>query len=217
MPQQKNCPKCGKNSTDYNFINDFCLEHFLEELFRSLESKKIRIKKCRQCKKLKIISPNSKEFLWVEEKDQKFFLFLVSKIGLPKNLITQIEGLEKNILKIKIENKPYLIPLKIDFLETICENCKKNSKSFKSIIQIRGQKNNIQKFYSFLLNLLEKEKIRILKQEHLAEGPNIFVDEKQKLVFLFSLYKIKFLRTSKLVGQRRDGKRIYLDTFLIKV
>ncbi|MEM3362509.1 MAG: NMD3-related protein [Candidatus Anstonellaceae archaeon] len=216
---QKCCPKCGKDSSAYNFENDFCLEHFLENFFNSIHLKKIRIKRCTQCNKFKIFYNNNKDFLWVEKNNKKFLFFLLEKLNLPPSIFKKIsiEKLEKNILKLKIEDKVYELILNLGFEDLLCKNCKEKSKSYSSIIQLRGDSLKIQEFYLFLKKLLDQENIKIFKVQELKEGKNLYVDKKEELVLLFSRNKIKFVRTSKLVGQKRDGKRIFLDTFLIKV
>lgn len=211
------CPKCGKISSSINILGDFCLEHGLEQKFSFLPPK-IKFFYCTSCKKIKIFSKEEKKILWVEKESKEFFDFLFQKLKIFKELNIKHAYLKNNILHFQIENLYHSIHLKLIFSPSFCEQCKrKNSRGFKSIIQLRGPKEKIQEFKKFLSKNFSFYDIFIIKEEMLKEGENLFVSEKEKLLQIFSEKKIKFLRTSKLVGQRRDGKKIYLDTFLIRL
>lgn len=86
---------------------------------------------------------------------------------------------------------------------------------FEAIVQLRGDKTKIEKYKKKILKALNRYTF-VAKELSLPEGIDIYVGQKGKIQQIFRDLKLKTVRSKKLSGQRRDGKRLYRDTFLVR-
>ena len=87
---------------------------------------------------------------------------------------------------------------------------------FEAIVQLRGDKQQIERYRK----KITKELLRytfIAKTIELPEGVDIYVGQKERLQEIFHSMKLKSTRSKTLSGQRRDTKRLYRDTFLVRL
>jgi NMD protein affecting ribosome stability and mRNA decay len=214
----KFCPKCAKSSQEVEFLEDFCLEHAIENKIKFFK-KNLELYICTKCNKIKIFNFSTSSSEWVEQDSKKFadYLFKKLKINLPIKIDDLKLNLSTGLVELKFKKQIFSFFIKIKLKKVLCNSCSiSNSRSYQAIIQLRGEKQKIDFLYQKFQKLFLEYKIHQIKEKELKEGIDLFVSPKQNVVLLLSDKKIKFLRTSKLVGQRRDGKKIYLDTFLIK-
>ena len=205
------------------FLGQFCLFDAIEQKLK-IFNKKIALKRCPSCKKFKILVNGTE--VWVE-KNQKLFLdYILEKLNkaldydffsLPKEH-SFINLSDDFSLEFQIKQKTYRLTPSVRFLDLLCPSCKEKSfQSYEAIVQLRGEQQRILDFEFYLEKNFKKFQIKIVKKQELKEGVNLFCKPKNKIVNFFSEKRIKFVRTSKLVGQRKNGQKIYLDTFLLRL
>jgi NMD protein affecting ribosome stability and mRNA decay len=219
----KYCPVCSKSSEQVPFLGQFCIFDAIDQKLKHF-NKKIILKRCPSCKKFKILV-NGNEF-WVEPNQKLFLDYILEKLSIAfgEDFFLFLKKYSSNILledftlEFQIEKKVYKIKLLVQFLDSLCPVCKeKSSQSYEAIVQLRGEGQKILDYESYLEKNFKKFQIRIVKKQSLKEGLNLFCKPKSRIVEFFSEKGIKFIRTTKLVGQRKNGQRIYLDTFLLRL
>ncbi|MFH1306230.1 MAG: NMD3-related protein, partial [Candidatus Micrarchaeota archaeon] len=122
------------------------------------------------------------------------------------------EGVWKGI----IEGAEYSCPVEIAIEKIMCKNCSRASSGyFEAIIQLRGEKGKIDKYLKKIVRRVGKNN-SISKIEEMHGGVDVYVAFKKEIGEILSEGGMKFARTRKLVGERRDGRRIYRDTYLVR-
>ncbi len=203
------CPKCGKNSSEADFIDAFCTDCYPAKIKCPT---KLRVTQCRSCEKLRISAD------WVIFSKKKISEFVVSKCkgeftSGEYDMETEIATLtvEKEGSKAKITKR---ILLQIE--PTLCRNCSRVSGGyFQGIVQIRGPEKKVEKYAEMLYKKL-KDRTFIAKEEEKHGGLDIYVGNSKAVVALLATLKVDATITTKLAGVDQ-GRRFYRTTFLIRL
>ncbi len=107
-------------------------------------------------------------------------------------------------------------PVEIIYSPSLCDTCSKSAGSYsEAIIQLRGNKEKIEKYIDKLQSRIRR-KTFISRTVSLSEGIDFYVGDKVEALRALQNFDLDYLRTEKLVGQRKDGRRIYRSTFRVR-
>lgn len=203
------CPKCGKKSSEADFIDAFCVDCYPANIKCPT---KLRATQCRTCEKLRIGTD------WVAYSPKKLSEFVIGKC---RGEFTSGEyDLESGIATFTIEKQGSAAKVTRRIIlviePTLCRNCSRVSGGyFQGIIQLRGPKNKVEKYAQMIYKKLEK-KTFFAKEEEKHGGLDIYVGNSKAVVALISELKVDATITTKLAGVEQ-GKRFYRTTFLIRL
>lgn len=227
------CPRCGKSSTKISFVGDFCLGCTLESKRQVLPDYiEIVI-----CPKTGVIRTSGKA-----EPKQKAQRYSVSKKKVGEKWIKPDNALIKQMVKrpfkragfdckykmgdkfvtiylmsVDGERIEYKHPFEIRYKKILSPMAGRAAGGyFEAIVQLRGDRTKMERFKRKILKELNKYTF-IAKEVELHEGIDIYVGQKGRIQEIFRDLKLKTVRSKKLSGQRRDGKRLYRDTFLVRL
>ncbi len=219
---KKFCPKCGRE-TD-KFYDNLCKNCFLEKI--SISKKlpdKIVARICKSCNKIHIESYSDYE---IENAFEKFLAKTLKKENVKiikydiignkaiVNLESEIKGLKKS------EEKQISLILK----KFLCKFCNlKGGKYFRAILQIRADKEKVEKTLTEIENLIKK----INREDNFAfisaldrreEGIDIYLGSKsaadRMARYLKDKYNVK-VKISRTLFAVKTGKKVYRDTLLV--
>jgi len=218
---RKICPKCGKETEI--FVEKFCLDCYRKEFEKKLKIPKVQtIYVCKYCGKYSFSKKylfntfeeainhyiNHSDFFKVEsEMEKKFELndnFLIAKFYRDNLLVLQKE--------VEIREKPFT-----------CKFCAmKNSGYKQAIIQLRFDvSEKLLKEIEDLVNRKNKEDFLsfISKIEKSEKGIDLYIGSKKVAYEILNLIASKFpieYKVSRTLVGVKEGKRLYLDTILIR-
>ncbi|MEM4634101.1 MAG: NMD3-related protein [Candidatus Anstonellaceae archaeon] len=100
--------------------------------------------------------------------------------------------------------------------ETVCNVCAMlNSRYYEAIIQLRGERKEIQKAFLLLQRKISSRSV-IPKVEELKEGIDIYCASRSEAISALNAQGFGFLRTEKLAGEK-NGRRLYRTTLLVRL
>ncbi len=203
------CPKCGKKSSETRFIEAFCVDCYPVNIRCPT---KVEIEQCKNCEKIRLSGD------WTEYSRKKIGELVISRcrgefseahydLDSQTASFTISKGREQITTNRQITVEPRI---------TMCLYCSRISGGyFEGIIQLRGDRKKVERVGGRLISILAK-KTFINKEEEKDGGLDIFVGSSKAVTGLLSDLRIKADMTSKLVG-RKEGKRLYRTTFLIRL
>lgn len=200
------CPKCGRKSGDIEFIEAFCADCYPAKIKLP---KKLEIEQCKACEKVRIRGewmPYSKKAVAEHVAGKCRGEFDSVEYDMDEaNLIFTVKGKKKVVLAANVEIKTVM-----------CAYCSRMSGGYyEGLIQLRGNPKKINKYADIFFKKLSK-KTFIAKEEEKHGGLDIYVGSSKAVVNLLPELKVDALITKKLVG-RREGKRLYRTTFLLRL
>ena len=206
----KLCPRCGSLSSQKKFVGDFFLDCFSSRI--KLECpRKITVPLCASCGKIR-----AKD--WVEMSERNLEEFILSKCkGDYANARFSLEPTSKIIFTFEGGGSSIELArdVELEFQKTNCQACSRRSSGyFEAIVQVRGEKEKIEKLAQRIAIKLEKS-TTISKTEEKKEGIDYYVVSKKTAGAVLSSLRLTFTVSNKLFGVK-DGQRIYRTTFCVR-
>lgn len=212
---EKICPKCGASNKEKTFVGAFCIDCANIKLE---PPKKITIHVCKECNRIKI--------------KKKWMPYSIKAIESEIKRLTKGE-FEDMVLNINTGELKFVIKVEGNFIEVkkkinikliygLCNKCTGSRGGYyEGIIQIRMKEEKkadtakIKRIADKLIKAINKESF-VSKIVELKEGIDLYIGDKRKAIEILSFFGLKYKRTRKLYGLKK-GKRVYRDTFLIRV
>jgi len=210
---EKICPRCGVSSKSRSFVGTFCIDCKLKDVKIEIPSK-IKIQSCKSCGRIKFAN-------WQERSKE-----LLEKI-IAKHAKGEFEGLKISHLNdgrcsvsflVRFDLAPFEVKreLEINFDEKLCEECyRKVSGYYEAIIQLRGDKKKVDRFFEKLRGGLAKRTFISKLVEH-KNGIDIYVGSRDATAEILSYYNLKPSISDKLYGIK-EGKRLFRRTYCIRL
>jgi len=235
------CPKCGKEITDQNTINNFCLDCYLKD-HEIIVIPKIEISYCVKCSKVKY---SAKLYDTLEdaekaiEKHIKIKELDTGKLSVKLNLNFEKGDYSVTVtLKALVEQKVITIEKKerIILKKEVCQVCSRVAGSyFTTILQIRFLDKNIKEkignnIYNQVYDMVDsinssgknsaESTIHIVKEEVQKTGIDFYLDNVRlthsiMTSLLKSQYAVDHKISNTLFGLNKEGQRTYRHTFCI--
>ena len=227
------CPRCGASSQKTPFVEEFCLPCHLESKQRVLPTS-VEIVICPTTGKIRVsgnpdTSDRPQRYAMSKKKigekwikpDNSLLKQIIKrpfkragfecKYKMKDNFVTILfEGVDGGIIE-------YKHPLNIIYKKLLSPMAGRAAGGyFEAIIQLRGDRLQIERYRKKILKALDRHTF-IAKEEKLPEGIDIYVGQKEQLQEILRDMKLKTVRSKTLSGQRRDTKRLYRDTFLVRL
>ncbi|PIT84271.1 hypothetical protein COU37_04390 [Candidatus Micrarchaeota archaeon CG10_big_fil_rev_8_21_14_0_10_45_29] len=227
------CPRCGKSDDKISFVGEFCIDCTLEKKKEKMPSE-VEVELCVKCERVRsgLInarksqkSPQSQRYNNRVRGGEKW-------IKLDNKILKEIVWLEfkKKGFSGKFDAKnntwhgtfgeeavPYSVPVQIKYNKQVCQICSRSTSGyFEAIIQVRGEMEKVKRVCAKLKKRIGKNNF-LPKTVEKKEGIDIYVGFKKSIPEILNDEGYKFVRTVTLSGERRDTKRLYRDTFLIRV
>ena len=225
------CPKCGKSSNNDPFVGDFCLQCHLDSKKQSLpDSAEIVI--CPMTGQIRITAHN--------EPHQKAQRYSVSTKRIGEKWVKPDNSLIKQIVKRPFKRAgfdckyklgdefitiyfdgahgriEYKHPFELKYTKLLSPMAGRAAGGyFEAVVQLRGDSEQVERYRKKIKKELERHTF-IAKDLDLPEGVDLYVGQKEQIQKILRDMKLKSERSKKLSGQRRDGKRLYRDTFLVR-
>ena len=200
------CPKCGKKSSQIEFVDAFCIDCYPVKIKIPDE---LEFERCTRCERTRFGGE------WMHYNEQKFAKHIIDKCkgefeSAEYDLDRQVATFLMSASKTKIER---MIPVNIK--KTICQQCSRMSGGYyEAIIQLRGDPLKVRGHAEMFIKKLAKRTF-IAKEDEKDNGLDIYVGNSKVIVEIVADLGLKTLITKKLIG-RDQGKRLYRTTFLIR-
>ncbi|VVB70089.1 NMD3 family protein [uncultured archaeon] len=199
------CVKCGKREA---VKNNLCEECFLDS-YEVYKFKDVTLSICPKCGK-KVIVPYA-----------TLTDFLKAKIKGNVTVTSAILDEGNRIIHYKILPDGFIHSLEVDkpitILKDLCQDCSRLASGyFEAIIQLRGDKDRIERTYLKVEKKLTDNKTKIVKVEQLKEGLDLYVFSTRITGQVLGFLKLKFETSKKLAG-RINGRNVYRTSFLVRL
>ncbi|MDE1865707.1 MAG: hypothetical protein KGH94_03685 [Candidatus Micrarchaeota archaeon] len=209
----KYCPTCNRSSEDCLFVGEFCEFCTADKLKKGIP-KQMRVLQCRFCKRVKV----GNTFIEAGNERRVLGKAIMHQIG---------EGFEVGVLEFGRNNiARCMITKKFDegkvaFEQDIviklqhetCQRCYRISAGYyQGIVQLRGNREKMDRMAGKLNRYLERRGGYITKVEEVQNGVDIYVSDKEAANNFFIDHDFKPLRSFRLWGVKR-GKRVYRNTY----
>ncbi len=207
---EKICPVCGAKSGSIQFIGPYCLAHVpIAPKF----PESIEIQKCK-CGRIFI---DNKWSLYDEEKVLKYALEKVKGVGeqvaydLDSGYVTAMIPFKGSLIQVQ-KNVPLV------FRNATCLECSRLSGgAFQAIIQVRSKNHEKAGRKAASIAKFLSTKSFVCKEEELKEGFDIYAGERAQAIKALNFFKLGYVRTEKLHGQTKEGKRLFRTTLLVRL
>lgn len=202
------CPKCGRTEKETKFLEAFCIDCYPFS-FRIPDS--VEIETCKRCGRLRIRGE------WAEFNKAEMEDYIASKCKGEFESVKYDSEEQKAVFTVKKGDVSISVPRSIEYIKkiTICPDCSRRAGGyFEATIQLRGSEEKIAKYSKMLIHLL-KSKTFITKVEEKDSGIDILVGSTKAVFEACGEIGLRTVITRKLMG-RREGKRYYRATFLIR-
>lgn len=208
---EKICPKCGASSLKSEFVADFCKNCALDMKTANMPLE-VEVVICPLCSRVRIGG------VWIEKADAA----IREKVETEFRKMGAVGKYKNNKFvghfRIGGQKGKFERDVEIKYLKNPCILCNRSTSGyFEAILQLRGDEEKVQKCLARLKKELMRFENFIPKEEEMHGGVDLYLGYKKDIEYVLHRLKLKFERTKKLSGQRRDGKRIYRDTFLIRL
>lgn len=206
------CPHCGEDDSKRSFVGDICFECALGKKSKDLPAG-FRITVCSKCEKMlwdgKYIPYDQRKIL---AKMKRMF----EKSGFELSRYLWLEQIAKVILKLSGASQMFDYRFPLEIQKVCCPSCSKQAGNyFEAIIQLRGDPKKVEQSKKKIIKRIEKNSfIQDVRAVH--SGFDIYVGYKKSVPDALKWLEVKPKITHKLSGQRKDGKRLYRTTYLIK-
>ncbi|MCD6477812.1 MAG: 60S ribosomal export protein NMD3 [Candidatus Aenigmarchaeota archaeon] len=215
------CPKCGRKTN--KLYDGLCKDCFLEEKNLFSIPKRIEVKVCKSCGRVKlggrwkrvkspdeiikkhIKSKGEIENIKIDKKQINDNSFLVNVLVRGK-----IYGLEKTE-----KRKTILVKKKV-----LCDLCGKvKGGYYEAIIQLRSNnENKIKQAYEIIGKLIKNRDGFITKTERTKNGIDIYITPKNLInTIVKNVPNVKKKEKSYSLATRKDGRNLYRTTILLRL
>ncbi len=211
------CPTCDRSSADCQFIGEFC-EFCLAEKLKRKVPKSIKVLQCRFCKRVKVGNT------FIEPGNEKRVLgkAIMHHIG-SEFEVGVLEFGRKGIAKCVFTKKfdegqvSFEADIEVKRLHETCQRCFRISAGYyQGIVQLRGNREKMDRIMAKLGRYLERRAAYITKVEDVASGLDIYVSNKEAANNFFMDHDLKPLRSFRLWGMKK-GKKVYRNTYSLHV
>ncbi|HIH23061.1 TPA: hypothetical protein HA238_05000 [Candidatus Micrarchaeota archaeon] len=208
------CPRCGAKSSEKEFIDSFCVD-CSEVKIKSPKENYFKIVRCKQCERALLKGE------WQKASFSDIEAFIASKF---KGEYERAEySLQNGAVTFYVKKGEKIHSFekrfKVDVGTGTCPDCGRISGGYyEAIIQVRtddGNKTRIAQYATALEKRLS-EKTFVSKVDEKKEGTDLYIGSSKAVVQYLHNSEIRALITRKLFG-RREGRRLYRTTFLIRI
>ncbi len=205
------CPTCNRSEADVKFYGNFCEICAGEKLSAELIDK-VEIQKCKECQRIRVkgrfITENRTN---LEEALQQSFkknhVHLIDYDAKEAIVKVSVEGPEG---KLTVDRK-----IKLKYGKTLCDRCYKvKCEYYEAVLQLRGDKNRIEKVVRHVKALFERNNEFISKMESKDGGIDVYLSSKRLATEFVAYYKL-YPKMSYTLAGVKNGKKQYKNTYAI--
>lgn len=199
------CIKCGKSEA---VKNNLCEQCFLDS-YEVYRFKDAEISICPRCG-TKDIYPYDSMTSYLRSRIKGHVKVLSAKLDEGNKIIHYIILPDGFVTPLEFEKR-------IIILKDLCKNCSRMASGyFEAIVQLRGDKERIERTVVKLGKKLEANDTKIVKIEQLKEGLDVYIFSTFITGKVLRLLGLTFSISKKLAG-RLKGKNVYRTTFLVRL
>ena len=223
----KTCPSCGRTeSPQLKFIQSFCEQcHFQHHKLYDAPPL-LDVEQCQKCRKARLSGEwkafsNDELKKWLVGKIKTPFKIKSSGLRLQETLSEEGKRNYDAYLDVEFEAEGItvkrIIPIRIRISQTQCRECSLRSGGyFEAIIQLRGDREKIEKLANRIARRVEREKGFVSKTEEKKEGLDMYISSKQSAHEALGWLKAHY-NTSRTLAGRKEGKELYRTTYCIRL
>lgn len=210
----KHCPICNKSSAEVRFFGEFCEKCASDKLKERLPTEVV-VERCRVCGKIRTkegTRPEDKSSLLsvIQQRFIKFKVHLIS-FGDGKALIDVVD--QRNDQPLATETE-----VAIKYKKMTCESdYKRIGGYYEATIQLRGEDERIERFIERLTRYFENRGEFIAKIEKVDNGVDVYVSNKLLTNAFISDRDIVAKTSYTLSGLNKSGKKVYKNTYAIRL
>jgi nonsense-mediated mRNA decay protein 3 len=213
----KSCPTCNRSSAECLFVDEFCEFCIAEKLKRRIP-KFVKVFQCRFCKRVKVGN------IFMEPGNEKRVLgkVIMNQIG-NEFEVGVLDFGRRGIAKCRFTKKfdegpvSFEADLEIKQQHETCQRCFRISSSYyQGIVQLRGNREKMDRLTAKLSRYLERRESYITKVEAATNGVDVYVSNKEVANNFFMDHDLKPLRSFRLWGMKK-GKKVYRNTYSLHV
>lgn len=221
MTRHKVCARCGDSSATHSFVGAFCEKCFQETHEPAKVPKDLEVDLCVHCGRVRLLGawvPYTGKTVsgWIQNKVKHSHPLVKASASVTQDR----HGLEADlhyVYKVHGKELPWKGRVRVLIRKTQCpDDAKQASGYYQAIIQLRGSEEAVDNAAEALVNAIEGNYTYIAKSVAQKQGVDLYVGDKTKLQRTFEELRVRFEASRKLMGQR-EGKDLYLTTYLIRV
>lgn len=209
----KFCPTCNRSSEDVRFIGEFCQNCVLKKII-PLIPEKMTIQQCRFCNRIVVANT------FTELNKRSLADALEKEI---KDCKCRVKVLSRDDKTAKLELECYLDDGTVKFEKSVeikiahktCLRCYRISSGYyEAIVQVRGNKERVEKFVKKLSTYMVHMGTFVTKVDTVTNGFDVYLGDKALANQFFLYHKMKPKRSFRLYG-KRGGKDLYRNIYAI--
>lgn len=210
----KHCPICNNSSADVKFYGEFCEKCSSDKLKEKLPLE-VEVFRCRICGKIRTKEGELEEdkkslLLVIQQRLVKFKVHLIS-YGEGKALIDVVD--QKGAQPLATEKE-----VEIKYRKMTCESCyKKQGGYYEAVLQLRGDYERIARFMEKFERYNESRNQFIAKTEKVDNGYDVYVSSKAVASAYISERNLTATTSYTLSGLNKSGKKVYKNTYAIRL
>ncbi len=210
----KHCPTCNRNSNEIRFVGEFCEKCASDKLGEKLPLV-LEVEKCRVCGRIR-----TKEGMLQEDKmslnlaiQQRLTKFRVKVISYgPGRAVADVVA-EAARDTVSTEKE-----FELKYRKITCDSCyKRIGGYYEATLQLRGEAERISRFIERVSRYLEERDSFVAKVEKVDNGYDVFVSNKAAVAAFISEKDIVAKTSYTLSGVNKSGKKVYKNTYAIRL
>jgi len=210
----KHCPICNNSSAEVRFYGEFCEKCASDKLREKLQDEVV-VERCRVCGKIR-----TKEGTRQEDKQSLLSAIQQQFIKFKVHLISYQDG--RAILDVVDNSKDQPLATEkgvaVKYRKMTCESCyKRIGGYYEATLQLRGDDERIARFVERLTRYFENRSEFVAKVEKVDNGYDVYVSSKLLANAFISEREIVAKTSYTLSGLNRSGKKVYKNTYAIRL
>ncbi len=210
----KRCPICNRSSDEIRFVGELC-EKCAGDKLRERLPVQVEIERCRVCGKIR-----TKEGIREEDKDslqsvmqQRFNRYKIRLIsfGEGRALLDVVDhGWDQSFATEK--------DVQIKYNKITCESCyRRLGGYYEALLQLRGEQERMERFIERFKRYTEDRGEFIADLKEVEGGYDIYMSSKALAAAYLKEREIKAKTSYTLSGLDRSGKKVYKNTYAIRL
>jgi NMD protein affecting ribosome stability and mRNA decay len=207
----RHCATCNRSEKDFKFYGGFCEVCAAKRLGDKLP-KLIELERCKRCGRIwvngRFADPNPKALEEaIAQKMRGYRIHLIDNDD--EGALLDITE-EKEQGGVSTEKR---IAVKVK--TRTCDDCYKRASGYwEALIQLRGQRDRVERLAARMERYISKSAAFISKTEDVETGKNIYISSKTVASGMISHMELKYTSSFTLYGIK-NGKRVFRNTYAI--
>lgn len=209
------CPTCNRSTEQVRFIGEFCENCVARKIEADLGSS-VTVVYCKRCMRIKTNEGYQKE-------EKESLASVISKELCNSKCKVKVKRFDSESAFVELtfhvgdDSVTVEREIGLKMKHMICQDdYRKSSGYYEAVVQLRGSKERVERMAEKIQKFIAIRNAFIAKFEEIDKGIDLYVSDKKTMKWFFLMYKLA-PKTSYTLYSVRQGKKIYRDTYLLKL